>query len=281
MQPTLNELAQAAQNGSQEALEAVIRQVQGNIYNLALRMLQSPADAEDATQEILIRLVTHLNQFRGESSFMTWAYRVASNTLLNIDRRNSRRRQVSFDDLSARLEASLAVYEATPEEAHEDAALTEEVRRNCTLGMLMCLSIEDRLALVLGELFEVSSDEGAVIMGVSSAAYRKRLSRARAQLVSFVSRQCGLFDPEHPCLCHKHVRNKIAAGLLDPRQLQYVQPGEALDDGVMADTATAGGDTLCRTLALVRAHPTYRSRADFAETLRRMLTQTDADPDVY
>ncbi|MDX2139102.1 MAG: RNA polymerase sigma factor [Chloroflexota bacterium] len=278
MQQTLNELAQAAKDGSKDALEEVVRQVQGTVYNLAIRMLKSPADAEDATQEILIRLVTHLGQFRGESQFMTWVYRVASNVLINIARGDGRRSEVSFDDLSLRLEESLTAYEATPEEWHENAALTEEVKRSCTLGMLLCLDVEDRMALVLGEVYEVSSNEGAAIMGISSTAYRKRLSRARQQLVDFMSKQCGLINPDSVCRCHKHVGNKVRAGLLNPTQLTYVQPGlrSAANAPVRLDP-----DPLRRTIVVLRSHPEYAARTDFAHLLRRMLEQPDTAPDAY
>jgi hypothetical protein len=142
--------------------------------------------------------------------------------------------------------------------------------------MLMCLTAEDRLALVLGELFDLSSDEGAGVMGVSSAAYRKRLSRARQQLVSFVSHRCGIVNPAHPCRCHKHVQNKITFGLLDPAHLRYVHEGDRLsaDADIQRDP-----DTLCRTVALLRTHPDYVVSADFVVTLRQMLADgggTDA-----
>jgi RNA polymerase sigma factor (sigma-70 family) len=276
MQATLQDLVKAAQEGSKDALQEVIQHMQGMVYNLAIRMLRSPADAEDATQEILIRMMTHLGQFSGESSFSTWVYRLASNSLLNIVRRDAHHSAVSFDTLSEQLETSLALYQDTPEALHEDAILIEEVKRSCTLGMLMCLNVEDRLALVLGELFEVSSDEGAAIMGISSAAYRKRLSRARQQLVNFVSHKCGLVNPENPCRCHKHVRNKIAFRLLDPAQLQFVRVGDPLsvDSLIQHDS-----DALCRTVALLRAHPSYVVSTDFAVTLRQMLAGDGADFD--
>src|SRR5215217_8235521 len=80
--PPIEELVARARDGDRAALEAVLDAVRDGIYNLALRMLWHPADAEDATQEILIRIVTHLGSFRGESAFSTWSYRVAANRLL-------------------------------------------------------------------------------------------------------------------------------------------------------------------------------------------------------
>ena len=81
---SLQPQVEQAQNGDREALEQVVKAIQGKIYGLALRMLWHPEDAKDATQEILIRIITHLGTFRGDSSFMTWVYRVAANALLTI-----------------------------------------------------------------------------------------------------------------------------------------------------------------------------------------------------
>src|ERR1051325_3527416 len=100
VEPDLNVLVAAAQNGSREALEGVISYAQGYIYNLALRMLQLPLDAEDATQEILIYLITHLGQFHGGSSFSTWMYRIASNHLLNVRVRDREKNHLAFEGLS-------------------------------------------------------------------------------------------------------------------------------------------------------------------------------------
>lgn len=223
MEQDINAFVNAAQRGNKEALEQVISYAQSYVYNLALRMLQRPTDAEDATQEILIKVITHLGQFRGESTFSTWMYRIASNTLLNVRERDRERNHLSFETLSSQLEKSLGRYEESIEEAYEKEELIEEVKRNCTLGMLMCLNPEDRLALILSEVVEVSSEDGASIMEVSSVAYRKRLSRARQTLVAFVSRQCGIVNSDNPCRCHKHVRNKIQVGQLDPANLCYSQ----------------------------------------------------------
>lgn len=139
MQEDLNQLVAEAYSGSKAALETIVGYAQGYVYNLALRMLQLPMDADDATQEIMIKLITNLNQFRGESQFSTWIYRVASNHLLNM-RMREKEKNSSFDDLSARLETSLARYEGTTEQVVEQAELIEEVRRSYTMGMLMCLN---------------------------------------------------------------------------------------------------------------------------------------------
>jgi RNA polymerase sigma factor (sigma-70 family) len=272
----IQSLVAAARSGSKPALEEVVRFAQPYIYNLALRMLQRPIEAEDATQEILIRLITSLSQYRGESAFTTWMYRVAHNSLLSLLAREQARSPLSFDALGERLEWSLA--QGSAEDVVEQAELVEEVRRSCTLGMLMCLDAEDRMALALGELLDLSSEDAAFVMGVSSAAYRKRLSRARQALVRFISQRCGIVNPASPCRCHRHVRNKIAAGQIDPEHLVYAAtPHTTASAQEAARAAQPDFDALRRSLALLRAHPEYASRRDLRAMLDEMLNPGDLD----
>src|SRR2546427_5176388 len=75
-----------AQAGDREAVEALVGRQQAWIYNIAIRMLAHPQDAEDATQEILIKTLTRLSSFEGRSSFRTWLYRIVVNHVLNAKR---------------------------------------------------------------------------------------------------------------------------------------------------------------------------------------------------
>ena len=79
-------LVARARSGERGALEDLIREHQGWIYNIALRMLFHPQDAEDATQEILVKVLTRLSSFEGRSSFRTWLYRIVVNHVLNTRR---------------------------------------------------------------------------------------------------------------------------------------------------------------------------------------------------
>src|SRR5258707_11105392 len=83
-------LVTRARSGEREALETLVGRHQTWIYNIALRMLSHPQDAEDATQEILVKALTTLSSFEGRSSFRTWLYLIVVNHFLNI--RPGRRR---------------------------------------------------------------------------------------------------------------------------------------------------------------------------------------------
>ena len=79
----LEALAEQAKAGSKEAVEEILIEIQDMVINLSLRMLGTIHDAEDASQEILIKVMTHLSGFRGESAFTTWVFSIATNHLLN------------------------------------------------------------------------------------------------------------------------------------------------------------------------------------------------------
>src|SRR5262245_23302178 len=104
----LDALAARAREGERAALEALVRAVEGDVRALALRFLWHPQDAEDASQEILIRIVTGLGGFRGESRFRTWAYRVACNTLLDLRTSRAERQALSFEAMGEDLASGLS-----------------------------------------------------------------------------------------------------------------------------------------------------------------------------
>jgi DNA-directed RNA polymerase specialized sigma24 family protein len=83
------ELVELAKAGNRTALEKLILRHQAWIYNIAIRMVFQPDDAEEVTQEVLVKVITKLSTFKGESKFRTWLYRIAANHVLNLKRRNA------------------------------------------------------------------------------------------------------------------------------------------------------------------------------------------------
>src|SRR5262252_2292339 len=98
--------ARLAAAGDKAAAQRILDGIQDGVYELALRMLGHPADAEDAAQEILIVVLTHLSSFRGESAFRTWVWRIAANHLARA--RRGRRETISFEVLDDRLRTELS-----------------------------------------------------------------------------------------------------------------------------------------------------------------------------
>ena len=133
---TLEELARRALEGDRQSLDSLAHALQGDVYGLALRMLWNREDAEDATQEILVRIVTRLSQFGFKSRLKTWAYRVAFNYILDVKKSAIERLNLGFERFAEDLESGLQ-----PASADDlvDSLLIDEVKVGCSLAMLQCL----------------------------------------------------------------------------------------------------------------------------------------------
>src|SRR4029453_17021466 len=124
-----------ARGGSRDALEQVLSRHQAWIYNIVLRMLYYPHDAEDATQEILIKMITKLSTFEGRSAFRTWLYRIVVNHVLNMKRSRAEESEWNFkrygSGLSGAPDEELPDQNAVPVDV---ALLVEEGMIGCTTG---------------------------------------------------------------------------------------------------------------------------------------------------
>jgi len=203
----------AARQGDRAALATVVRSLQGPVYGLCMRMLAHPADAEDATQEILIKIVTHLGTLRDDRAAGGWALKIASRHLVGLRRRSRvEAMRMSFKDFAADLETGLE----PADEAQTDKLITaiaiEEIKIGCTLAMLTCLSRGLRIAYVLGDIFEMSDTEAAEVLDISSAAYRQRLSRARQEITRFLKSACGNVSASAACRCERRLTAAQGSG---------------------------------------------------------------------
>jgi RNA polymerase sigma factor (sigma-70 family) len=216
----LDELARRAVAGDKRSLETLATELKDDIYALAMRMLSYPADAEDATQDILIKIITHLSQFRGESSFRTWAWSIATRDLMNR-KKGTRESFVNFDLIEQMIRAGDHAGPDTHDDA-EAAMLAEEVKIGCTGAMLVALDREQRIAWVLSEIVGLESSEAAQILAISPATYRKRLERARKRLTEFIGSVCGLVNPKQSCRCRRQIDVNIQMGTVNPANLIYM-----------------------------------------------------------
>ena len=192
------------------------------IYNVALRMVYLPQDADDAAQEILIKVITKLSSFEGRSRLRTWLYRIAINHLLNMKRTRAEEIGYTFERYGAGLDSSPDLDLPDPHTVPADVQLlVDEARIGCSMGMLLCLDREQRLAYVLGEIFGVTDAVGAELLDVSRDAFRQRLSRARRDLHQFMDRKCGLVNAANPCRCARKTQAFINAGFVDPANLLF------------------------------------------------------------
>lgn len=216
----LLELIQKVTAGDKPSLETVICSVQDLVFNLSLRMLGTFPDAEDASQDILLKVMTHLSSFKGESSFSTWVFRIAVNHLKDYKKHMFARFPLSFEFYGDDIQN--AGTEDVPDLTQnvEQAILAEELKLSCTNVMLQCLDTESRCIFILGTMFRVDSRIAGDILGITPEAYRKRLSRVRKKMADFLTEYCGEYGTGK-CHCADRVNYAIQSRRINPAQLYY------------------------------------------------------------
>jgi len=241
-------LVARAKAGRLSSLDTLLRHHQPWIFNLALRMVWRREVAEDATQEILLKAVTHLGSFEGRSKFSTWLYRIAVNHLLNVRKSEMEEQRMTFGDMARSLDD--CADSELPDETVLPAGhglLVEEAKLGCITAMLMCLDRRQRLAFILGEVFGVTGETGAEVMEVSADNFRQLLARARRDLYEFMQDKCGLVNSLNPCRCSKKAGAFMQQGWLDPKRRQFTS-------GRIATVRDATPDRMEELQGLHRAH---------------------------
>lgn len=213
-------LIDKATAGDKRSLETVLLSVQDLVFNLSLRMLGSFPDAEDATQDILLKVITHLSSFKKDSAFSTWVFRIASNHLKTYKKHMFAKFPLSFgfygdDIVNGKIDD---VPDLTQDV--ERSVLAEELKMSCTNVMLQCLDPESRCIFILGTMFRVDSQIAGDILGITPEAYRQRLSRVRKKMAEFLSDYCGEYGAG-ACRCAKRVDYAIQNHRLQPDHLDF------------------------------------------------------------
>lgn len=265
-------LVESAQKGDKEALEKLILKHQAWIYNIALRMVLNPHDAEDVTQEILIKIITKLSTFKGKSSFRTWLYRIVANHVINMKKGHCEMKITNFKGYGQELDKTpdmdLPDRNSVPVDVQ---VLVEEAKIGCMTGMLLCLDREQRLVYILGEIFNISDSVGSMILEISKENFRQKLSRARRDLQNFMNDKCGLINKNNPCRCERKTTAWIHAGLVEPDNIKFnkdylkkiknVSEGKSKQFEGFLDNEYSN---------LFREHP-FQDPPDFVKTLEGIL----------
>ena len=270
--PADAELVERAKNGERAALEKLVLRHQAWIYNIAVRMVFRPQDAEEVTQEVLVKVITKLSTFKGESTFRTWLYRIAANHVLNMQRRWAETQTTTFADYGAAINATPDLDLPDPKTVPvEVPLLVEEAKNGCTMGMLLCLDRKQRLIFTLGAILGAGDTVAAEVLEMTADNFRQCLARARRDLHNFMNNQCGLVNRSNPCRCPKKTRGFIEQGHVDPGNLMFVPEHVERVRDVAPDAVREIEDVVERQhVAIYRDHP-FLQPADQVGWLRRML----------
>ncbi len=187
MEETDSELVARARQGDRDAMEALVVRYQRRLVSVAVGMLKNPDDAAEVVQETFIRIFRNLDGFKGDSSFYTWAYRIAVNLAIDFQRRESKRTAVEFDEAAPPTSS-----ESLPSGALQIGRDPFVQTRNRELGRRIFDAIENltpdhRAVILLREIDGQSYEEIAESLQISIGTVMSRLHYARKNLQKHLS----------------------------------------------------------------------------------------------
>lgn len=261
-------LIHEAISGNQLALETLLSKVQDMVFNLSLRMLGMIPDAEDATQEILIKVMTRLSSFRQDCALSTWVFRIAVNHLQDYRKGMFAQRPLSFEEYGADIASGRERDVPDLSGGVEQPLLERELKLSCTNVMLQCLDAQSRCIYILGTMFHLDSRIAASILDITPEAYRQKLSRIRKKMAAFLSEYCGL-SGTGPCSCKRRTNYAIASHRIDPAHLGFQAMTECGYEEIGCCTdAIEELDALSQIFA---GFPAYRSPEHVTQWIRNLI----------
>lgn len=267
----LQALVENATTGDKKALETLVASVQDIVFNLSLRMLGTFADAEDATQDILLKMITHLSSFRGDSAFTTWVFRIAVNHLKNYKKHMFARHPLNFEFYGNDIEHAKIQDVPDLTQNVERNILAEELKLSCTNVMLQCLDVESRCIFILGTMFQIDSRIAADILEMTPEAYRQRLCRIRKKMADFLGQYCGEYGNGR-CRCRERVNYAIQSHRINPLQLDYMTAAEIpLQTMMDVKNAMEGIDDLSQDFSFCKP---YQSPERTRQLIQEFLDST-------
>lgn len=181
------ELIRKAKNGDVYSFEKLIKDYQINVYNLAFRILGNKEDAYDVSQEAFIKVYKSIKNFKEESSFSTWLYRLVSNTCLDYLKKNKKVKTlnttISSND-NQNIDLQIKDNSRTPDEVLETK---EEI--DMLISALNELSEQHRVVIVLRDIQGFSYSEISKVIKCSEGTVKSRLNRARWKLKDIIARK--------------------------------------------------------------------------------------------
>lgn len=218
----------------------IFRDYSHSIYNYALRLTAQPEDAQDIAQETFLKAWAKLPSLESEEALGGWLRRICYREFLMLMRRRGQVRVLSLDD-QAELErdgALLADVRPRPEDEVSVAEAVRDMQNGCFLAMTRKLSLHQRIAFSLVDMFGLSVDDVAALLEVSRGAAKGLLYRARMNIDSFFADHCGLLDERNPCTCEAWIRFSTSRSELQKRaqalnaRLDYEAKGYRYDEAV-------------------------------------------------
>lgn len=263
----INDLIPLAVNGDSQALEIILVDIQDFVFNISLRMLGMVADAQDASQDILIKVMTNLSSFRMDSHFHTWVYRIAVNYLYDYKKTMFAKYPLDFEFYANDIRAGYIDNTDELLMGMSEEEMGEELKLSCTNIMLQCLDAQSRCVFILGTMFKVNSHLAGEILDMTAENYRQILSRSRKKMARFLKENCGLCGGI--CNCQKRVGYAITQHRIQPQHLDF-QSLKRLDHQLLEDYKETM-EVFEEKMDVFENMPQYQSPLEIKKFIRQLV----------
>jgi len=255
---------------TQRVASDLLRKAKDRVFTLSVKYLSDFSDAEDATQDILIKIIQNYHTLKEKDKFMHWATRIATNYLINLKEAHSKFRHLSFDIMEKDCNIDLGNKDVFCFETEENERLLAELKIRCSQAMLMCLSAQDRMVYVLSSMFGINSVAGADMMGIAPDAFRKKLSRAKSKLKNFLQNNCGLVNENATCKCKRRVVYAMENNRIERNNFLFTS-SKYLSQTLDVDAFIAGMEELEDYSDVFKSNPDYVLPGVFAENIIKKM----------
>ena len=174
-------LVQRCQNGDMQAFAALVAKYQDRVFNMAYRMCCRREEAEEIAQEAFCKALEKISQFRGESRFYTWLFRIAANLVMSQRRRSGRLKFWSLERTEASDVSPAAATMRSPDPAPPAVAMAAEQQQRVAAA-LESLPEDMRIVVILRDIEELDYSEISEVLGTPAGTVKSRLHRARCAL---------------------------------------------------------------------------------------------------
>ncbi len=178
---------------------------------------------------------------------------------------------VSFEEYEKSLELDSAVEWQESHSSPLQNIFVEEIRISCLQGLLLCLDREHRLAFLLVDVFDVSSEQGAAILEITATAFRKRLSRARERIQDFLMKNCALTNPDNPCTCERYLISQHYMERVEEKDLVFAKHPcrNKQERGILNRIKEM--DELTRIATLYKRYPDFQAPSTLIKNIRELV----------
>lgn len=184
-------------------IELIINTYGNYVFNYALKLSCDPSAAEDIVQETFINAWRKNETLENPQAIKAWLRKICYNNFLMKQRKNASYSELLVEDINL-LEKEAHLFVDNPPKPEDEVIVEESIRdlqNGCFLAMVRRLTLHQRIAFSLVDMFGLSLDEVAEIIGISKSATKGLLYRAHMNLDSFFSNHCNLLDVDNPCSC--------------------------------------------------------------------------------